>query len=86
MSFDLHLIVDTSEPQIRCSTEKPCGENEGSCYDLFHHTDCKIGLQCGERNCYLSNKGVRTKTNCCFKSQCKNRNIYNIKFQLSRIH
>ena len=64
---------------MRCSTENPCGENEGSCYDLFHHTDCKIGLQCGERNCYLSNKGVRTKTNCCFKSQCKNRNIYNIK-------
>ena len=76
-STEFNLYVDTLEPQIRCSLENLCGENVGSCYDVLHHTDCKIGLQCGERNCYLSNNGVRTKTNCCHKPQCKNQNIYN---------
>ena len=84
MSFDFYYHAANLRNQTHCSLQHPCDENEGTCNDIGHHTDCKIGLLCGKNNCYHNDEGLRTKSNCCFKPQGKNPKLSYIHIKVIR--
>ena len=55
-----------------CTTEKPCGQDEGNC-----ETDdqCLEGYICGYRNC-PSELGFASETNCCFEKSAYCSSLY----------
>ena len=59
------MITDFLGPvadEYFCTTENPCGNNEGDCDS---HLECQDGLECGSKNCpgFL---GFVFQVDCCF--------------------
>ena len=55
-----------------CTTEKPCGQDEGNCETDDH---CLEGYICGYRNC-PSELGFASETNCCFEKSAYCSSLY----------
>ena len=49
-----------------CTSEIPCGEDEGDCDS---HAECQAGLACGSDNCPAS-LGFDSEVDCCYPNSC----------------
>ena len=68
-SLNLFNYLVCAGERLECSKANPCSEWQGNCSDFENHSDCQIGLRCGNSNCRTKHNGRMALSNCCFKAQ-----------------